>query len=464
MRAVKFGRRDVAAFDHFNWPDSGGGDGTQMPLDVVTRFILCILVITIHPRLAQADHVCTEAQIMSYLGNSSNTATCRAATATVLSTPSGATAQQIEAALETFCSSDCGKIVLDFLILQCKDRTAFEYYFMCLRTHGTSSLGPYCDIALRNQFDFQSPRALVSSCSSSVSSGNCSNECETALTNFKDNVGCCLQHVYHPFVLNRLGEVGEMSQKDIRLLNSIINNFDLWSTCGLTRDSECTGLPLPPPRSHSLIFGTCTRDQFSRYMTRLNTSCQRNIQLTFATDILALSRINADELCAANCVGFLVDFQNNTCASSFDSVLSIMSCLVTEGSLGDRCHSSLSYDTIFPLISKASDACGVSNDSCPTGCTHALQTISSAIGCCYQSIYNNSFFLDVLYVSVLDTRAKFAKISSARLWEICGVPLVDQCPVLQFLIANMAQNENSAAETAIMPATLLVLILIFLCS
>ena len=390
------------------------------------HIIVGIITLVFHCASAQFGS-CSFADLSGFVA--SLPTNCGSTVFTVVNPSDNTTPEQLDRALATFCRADCGELVIDYLLGCQSIDFAFSLNFYCLPTVNTSSLGNYCRSSVPDRVDI-SIINMLAPCADFYISDTCSDECAAGLTTARNAVGCCYQNLYNNSdVLNGYLQAQFISQENVTFLNNVISNYSLWSECGVTQVDRCSGHPFP---GRPTEIGVCTNEQIDEHMTTLGETCR-----AFALAVINLNNIGSrekqfdfDVFCTSECGGSVSDFQSATCRNEFFSTLTQEVCLKTDGSLGDHCFFSLP-PAADQLFADAAVCVAPFANNCPSGCASALQTLSSNLGCCFQNIYNNSQSLDAFLVYLdeftADTVTFYKIISNYQLWDVCGVPLVEEC-------------------------------------
>ena len=393
------------------------------------RIILGVISLSVLSRCALAQFgSCSTADLSAFV-----TSLPSACSSTVFAAinPGDATPEQLDAVLATFCHVNCGEVVLDYLLETCQSvGLALVLNLNCLPTQNTSNLGNYCQHSTPGRIDVSLINQMASCADFSIS-GTCSDACAAGLTAARNAFGCCYQTILNNSdVLNGYLQAQLISRENVTLLNNVISNYSLWSECGVVQVDECNGYPFP---GRSTEVGICTNEQVDEHMSSLTEECQAftRMLIDLNNDRSAMSQMNFDVVCTSECGGSFSDFQSTTCRNEFLSTLAQEVCLKTDGSQGGRCYFTLFETTIDQLLVDAAVCVTSSADRCPSGCAAALQSISTTVGCCYQNIYNNSRFLDALLLFRdefnYNAVTLYKVLGSYQLWDICGIPLVEEC-------------------------------------
>ena len=388
------------------------------------HIVLSITAFMVHGTSAQFGS-CTFSDINNFTMGQS--ASCGPTILAVL-IPGEKTPQQLEAALNTFCHVNCGEVFVEYLILQCgSPGLAFALHSYCLPTRNTSNFGGYCQHSVPGRVDLSVINS-VAACSEFPVQGSCIIDCAAGLAALRNAFGCCYQNIYNTTgVLEGYRQENLISQENVTLYQNIVSNYSLWSECNVTQVTQCTGDPFAGRSSGGSI---CTQEQVDAHIATRSETCQGSIPFVLANfNNSLITPTTFDNLCTRECVGSFSDFLSNTCRDEFSGLVTKSACLKSNGSLSNRC----SYSFSFPSSPDGSDAavCFSEGNTCPPGCASFLQRLSSDIGCCYQSIFNNSIILDALFITNeglgFQSLLFFKVLGNYKLWESCGVSLVSEC-------------------------------------
>ena len=211
----------------------------------------------------------------------------------------------------------------------------------------------------------------------------------------------------------------------------------------------CTGNPFPGVPGVAQEFGTCDIVQLLTFLNSLSTTCSASFPQLQNPATLTPAQLEGalDDVCQPGCSGEVAPFLTDTCQAPFlSNLIGTLSCYVTDGELGSRCFVALQPGLrSAPFFANAESTCFGDPDTdftqtCPNGCQEALLEIQSQLGCCYQSIYNDSTTLDLLLINdntiTFDDRAFFDLLGTQALWDRCEVPLQEACGALQLAAAS----------------------------
>lgn len=153
-----------------------------------------------------------------------------------------------------------------------------------------------------------------------------------------------------------------------------------------------------------------------------------------------------DTVCVQSCAGVFAEWLSSNCNDRFTARMLEGMCVFTKGtrSVGPRCRFAFP-DAISDLRSdfQAVFSCGLgaSPDSCPPACDGALNALIDQLGCCYQSLYNNTEFLRWLMVAgftngtaAVTAAENFGRapenLGRAPEWNLCVDNLPPRCEVI----------------------------------
>lgn len=252
--------------------------------------------------------------------------------------------------------------------------------------------------------------------------------------------GCCYQTVYN----NSEVVSGFTMLSDLDL--QVISNQALWDTCGVPLTTICTGEPFPG--EETVDFGECTIIELSTFVAGLPETCVASTPLFLNPALATEDQLGeaVEELCQENCGGEIAMFLSETCRDPFTAMSIELSCLSTDGEIGDQCFFALAPGIRnTPFFADAEGTCfgepsADITQSCPSGCQASLLEITNQLGCCYRSIYNDTDTLDLLFIDgqiTFDDRAFFNLLGTQALWDACAVPLQMPCGALELAASTI---------------------------
>ena len=180
--------------------------------------------------------------------------------------------------------------------------------------------------------------------------------------------------------------------------------------------------------------GTCSATDQTRYVTQeLSLSC--GINLGTANSSMDSNAVDAalDVVCTDECGGELSEWLLNQCSDTIGAAGLYYWCLNTNGTAAfSRCR--FASQPFFNAMSSLGGTapCFIANETnpCPMGCDLALMGITN-LGCCYQSLYNNTAYLQGILSAGFLTQEQYQALqglSNPLLWAACQVvPPAMQC-------------------------------------
>ena len=378
---------------------------------------------------------CSITQIDNYIRTLTNGETCLNASNAIF-------AGINNDAYNTYCTRECGGAVSTYLLLNCGEAavpSVITAYLSCLPATG-SSLGRRCVSTLPGVLSADILTTLAP-CGdyNPATPTTCPTNCATGLTRaVVDQLGCCFQAVYNDTILLASYQaVGALNASQVALINQIRNRM-LWSACSVNLVAQCAISPYP--RDPRYIVGTCSATDFGTFFAARSTSQTCIEDLTNLNQSLAFFRTPAgmqtlDRACTEECGRPLRMFYNNTCHDETAALNIENFCLRSDGSRGNRCRFALDRSLATDPVLLSLGNCFTfdpsnPNSPCPATCRNALSSLSSEFGCCYQSIYNSTGYLDALIIDesiTFEDRGFWYGIRNPALWSRCSVPLVPAC-------------------------------------
>ena len=414
---------------------------------VYLYIILVSVMIIVQPALSK-KYGCDSSGITEYMESVMIDNRCLDAIEKVSNKPENITEFEILSALDVFCTAECGEVLITYLKLNCdQNDIANKFYLACLPTEGI--LGPTCYFTFPSELNTV-PYNLMQCMSFNSSLEICPVGCAEALQNFTLLVGCCYQNVY-----NNSGE------ENWNAMFEVLSDNRLWYICNVALIEGCLDIPLPG--TSPLEEGICTANKLQVFYEGLSAVCRSSLQLVSdpATETTAEGRNAYSQLCTENCGGTIVQFQKDVCHAKFESLINKIRCFETDGNLGDRCSFSLKSPVAQFIITQG-DSCtafDIETRMCPAGCANALNNINEQLGCCYQSIYNNSvlpMILEEMNVMLPMNILDFLKmLNNPIVWEGCSVPILNPCQGDPF-----SKGSNGSIQFAASSAMLMVVLLV----
>ena len=183
--------------------------------------------------------------------------------------------------------------------------------------------------------------------------------------------------------------------------------------------------------------GTCTaNDQVAYVAQELPASCGVNLGIVNSNSSLETNILDRalDVVCSDDCGGELSNWLLNECNDGAGAAGLYYWCLYTDGTAGNfsRCRYATPpyFDAMTSLGGAAPCFAANATNPCPDGCDLALMGLA-ALGCCYQSLYNNTEYLQGILSAETLTQEQFGALqglSNPLLWAACQVtPPAMQC-------------------------------------
>ena len=151
---------------------------------------------------------------------------------------------------------------------------------------------------------------------------------------------------------------------------------------------------------------------------------------------------NLDTVCVDSCGGKFVDYlASESCNDTFGATTLEVFCTVTNGAAAAGPYCRFAALDIDQTITDTLLMCDNST-ICASGCREALLKTKSQIGCCYQSMYNNTRYLTELFIHQFIPQFAFDRFSLLNdplnnPWNACNVIAPQECtgePFGEYLI------------------------------
>ena len=375
---------------------------------------------------------CTRDEIDEFFANQLQLENCERSVRSILGllTTDSTSELQLEnfdAALNVFCTEECGERVAHWYFTQCNDLFfTSRMYYLCLDTSNTAT-GSHCLYALWPLYDIT---ANIDSCLKSE--GSCPSGCLEALHGIIDQIGCCFNSIYNETdSLSFLVESGILNQSTaIRLQN-------LGNACSVVAPVACAveGISFPgdviQTDGERFDILVCSEvDANSLLPNELPESCQDSL-FTIVNSTAVSPNLDPalDVFCTQECGGKIATSIHTQCNDAYFSNGLYYFCLGTNNTatVGSRCRYALppQYNLTNYITLCVSAVTEVT--SCPEGCATVLEMISMDIGCCYNSIYNNTAYFPVLTEDETyhdePTEMQFQTVGNPKFWSSCGVSI-----------------------------------------
>ena len=388
-------------------------------------------------QLLPAVGTCSQQEVTSFVTQLPNGEQCKSAIETILAP--GRSSSRILSALGTFCTRVCGEAYGEFTSENCGDiQYTFRLIVYCLPVPTFPNHRNRCRFAFPDLLGHNVIDSLQNCMDFNPMAPSCSSACQTAIQAFTNGTQCCYQNLYNsttvdPEVLKGLISNGFINETQGELIVNVTHPA-LWRACGVPLTTFCSGEYFVGPQP--LISGVCTQDKLDNFTKTLSPSCQSSYSVAKRTTVSTQEAEDAfDVICTADCGRKITRFQQDICLDSFDSFLTNVSCHETEGILGGHCTFAIGQHLRnAPFFLSAQRFCtSVFNSSagtCPPMCAAALREVSRQLGCCYQTIYNNTRARDLLLVNqdiVFSEWILFRMLANVEIWNTCEVPIIEAC-------------------------------------
>ena len=259
--------------------------------------------------------------------------------------------------VDSYCSDTCAQPLYDYF-KECDRVTGFtnatHFDFLC----SSNSTGGLCVPALVADLSF------TLTCLS-LTSGTCDEECRTALTTARDNLGCCVYSFY-------------------AVSAGLDAAAGIYALCGLDGPGLCdggvTGEPLQffeepaiDPRCEDLV-----------------DSVPENCRNLLFPNIEEEAFFFLDQLCSGDCADHVYQF-NRQCdarTGEYNSTVLDLYCARSGNAANERCGDAIFSFFAATLGVNPLAACDVDDDSegCPVACRNAITQAQTDLGCCLTTI------------------------------------------------------------------------------
>ena len=405
-----------------------------------TLLVAGILLAFVFPlavsQLLPAVGTCSQQEVTSFVTQLPDGENCKSALEVILApdrTPSHA---QLLPALNMFCTRICGEAYAEFTSENCGDiQYTFRLIVYCLPVPTFPEDQNRCRFAFPDILGHDVINSLQECMDFDPISPSCNPACQTAIEALTNGTQCCYQNLYNsttvdPEVLRGLISSGFINETQGDLIISVTHPA-LWKACGVPLTTFCFGEYFVGPQP--LTSGICTQDRIDNFIRTLSPSCQDSYAIANKTTASTPESENAfDSLCTPTCGGKVAQFEQEVCLDNFDSYLSTVSCHETDGALGGHCSYTIGQHLknasfFFDAQRYCANVFNANTGECPPMCSAALKEVTRQLGCCYQTIYNNSRARDLLLVNEDIEYSEwilFRLLGNARIWNACEVPLI----------------------------------------
>ena len=345
-------------------------------------------------------------------------------------------------ALGNVCNDNCGGVYSKYLESPCNDPPAAEFFrITCTPTNGSASIGDLCHYALPSVMD---PQLLseLSSCDNETSNSSCTPGCRETLIKLKTRIGCCFQTVYNNTMYDsqQFLNNGFLTQSQYTSLQKLTNlDTNPWDICAIEPPQSCAAplfKPPPPPQ--------CTSDDIIAFLSSLPNAavCGPSIAnvLTLSANSSTELTKALDNMCTDDCGGAYIDFLKSTCNDHVQAESLRIWCIRTNGNSDAGPYCRFAFDQASNLADEMSmcDDISSSGQPCSPSCRSTLLQFADQIGCCYQDLFNNTFYYQQQVLNKIITTSDyttFLEINGLTTrpmtspWAVCDVPAPSKCPI-----------------------------------
>ena len=346
---------------------------------------------------------------------------------------------QIAQDLANFCSDDCGGIYSKYLNFPCNDPVEAEVArITCTPTSGSATVGNVCHYAFPEAIESRF-LAELSSCDNVTSNSSCTPRCRQMLANLKAKVGCCFQNVYNNTVYDLRQFPGStryyLTQNQVDSLEKLTNpDSNPWMICDIEPPQMCSAPLFKAPPSPQ-----CTTDDLINFLPSLPNPavCGPSI-----ANLLTLSAVNdstelanaLDIVCNTDCGEAYSEFLKSTCNDQYQAETLRIWCLRTNGNANAGPYCRFAFEA--SLFNELATCEGFSSNACSPSCRSALTRFADNIGCCYQDLFNNTFYYQQQVLNEVITTGEYTTFTeindpTSSPWAVCDVPVPSRCPNIQ---------------------------------
>ena len=197
------------------------------------------------------------------------------------------------------------------------------------------------------------------------------------------------------------------------------------------------------PASMADYASECSEQNVTEYLTStLTQECAESLESLEMrmlsmdpSDSFIPSSSDLDRACTAGCAGAYAGWLRGQCGDPFTARMLEGMCVFTAdtATAGQRCRFAFP-DAIENLRGEfeAIMACGIgmSDSSCLHACDAAMNSLIDRIGCCYQSLYNNTEFLHWL-INDMSVVEAVEHLGRAPEWNLCVADLPPKCEMIE---------------------------------
>ena len=215
--------------------------------------------------------------------------------------------------------------------------------------------------------------------------------------------------------------------------------------------------------------GTCTPTDVNTYIANnLPLSCAISLGNALYANITSPGKDGLLAItCTESCSGRLANWLLGQCGGTFNASSLYLLCLQTSNtaSVGRYCqygippvyNADLQIRNVFLACVNV-----ISSGLCTDGCANELQTFANQLGCCYQSLYNNTFFFKAAAAIgelAQEDVSELQTLGTSRLWSLCSVTPPSNCTTESFGVPT-GTSPNGGSVNAFSQVTVISLVVI----
>jgi hypothetical protein len=349
------------------------------------------------------------------------------------------TPAQVAEGLVNVCNDDCAGIYSKYLEFPCNDPVAAEFIQLtCTPTNGSATVGNVCHYAFPNEIDPQ-VLAELSSCDNVTSNSSCTPSCREMLTRLKAKIGCCFQNVYNNTMYDIQQFTEVLTEKQLDSVEKLTNpDSNPWMICEIEPPETCSAPLFKPPPSPQ-----CTTDDLVNFISTLPNAAVcgpsiANVLTLPANDSTELAKA-LDTVCTNDCGEVYSEFLKSTCNDQFQAETLRIWCIRTNGNANAGPYCRFAFEA--SIFNELSTCDGSSTRTCSPSCRSSLLQFTDEIGCCYQDLFNNSFYYQQQVLNEIITTREFTTFTEINNpftgpWALCDVPIPSKCPTQPPLVGK----------------------------
>lgn len=192
----------------------------------------------------------------------------------------------------------------------------------------------------------------------------------------------------------------------------------------------------------------CSQDDITEFMnSNLSPACRNGLTtLQYQGDhqdknepfIPSASDLNT--VCQQNCGGAYTLWLRDSCADPYRARMVETTCVFTAETtdIGERCRYSFpdainDLDSYFNGVFQCD--LGASSHTCPSECPAPMNALIDLLGCCYNSVYNNTEFIQYLQnIGLINgtIASSIHFLGQVSEWELCEIRVPPMCETITY--------------------------------